>query len=305
MKILFKVKKIQDQVIVITGASSGIGLATSVLAAKKGAKVVMSSRNEDDLKDWVKKINELGGDAYAVKADVTSMEDLQFLRDEALARYGRIDTWVNNAGVGIFGYLMDADINEERALFETNFWGLRNACHQAIGAMSAHGGTIINLGSESSTAGYPILGMYSASKHAVKAFTEALRIELLDRNVPVAVSLIRPSAINTPFAEHALNRLISGEPSLGNDVYDPMLVAEAIIKCAENPKRDVYVGAPARKTALKDILLPERLDKELLKTIKEVCQGSPLTHHEIQEGLLHAPGKEGEIYGPFNQHSPH
>jgi short-subunit dehydrogenase len=241
----FITRPIDQQIIVITGASSGIGLATAEMAAKKGARVVLSSRNRDALKSCVEKIEAAGGKAIAVVADVSQLEDLQNLKREAIEHYGRIDTWVNNAGTSIYGYLMDSDLEEEKKLFETNFWGIRNGSRVAVEAMK-DGGTLINLGSEVSVAAQPIIGMYSASKHAVKAYTEALRSELRSLDIPVEVCLIRPAAIATPFPDHGANRLRKGEPSIPSPLYHPELVAEAILSCAEAPQRDVYVGGPSR-----------------------------------------------------------
>src|SRR6476469_10657338 len=187
-----RIKPVSDQVIVLTGASSGIGLATAKLAGERGAKVVLCSRNEDDLRAATEDIRQKGGEAIFVVADVSRYEDLLRLKDEAIKTYGRIDTWINNAGTSLFGYLMDTPIEDERKLFETNFWGTRMGCQIAVDCMKETGGTIINLGSEVSVAAQPLLGIYSATKHAVKAITEALRSELRDRNIPIEVTLIRP-----------------------------------------------------------------------------------------------------------------
>ncbi|RYZ75161.1 MAG: SDR family NAD(P)-dependent oxidoreductase [Proteobacteria bacterium] len=114
----FSPKKLKDQVIVITGASSGIGLATAKMAAKKGAKVVLASRNIKDLRDIVRDIKDDGGEAYAVTTDVAKEQDMRRLAREAVAKYGRIDTWINNAGVGIFGetpiFLLGIETRDQR-----------------------------------------------------------------------------------------------------------------------------------------------------------------------------------------------
>lgn len=293
----FKPKPLHQQTIVITGASSGIGLATAKLAAKKGAKVVLSSRNGDELHNCVDEINREGGNALAVMADVTRLEDLIRLKDETQAAFGSIDTWINNAGTSLFGYLMDTDMSEERKVFETNFWGTRMGCTVALEAMKAKGGTIINLGSEVSVASQPLLGMYSASKHALKAFTEALRSELKDRKIPIAVSLIRPTAIDTPFAEHAANRLPAGEPSLPSPQYSPELCAEAILKCAEKPQRDVYVGGPAKLSAIMDTFFPALKDLVAETRMKELKKGTKSVHHTMDENLHHPPSVEGQERG--------
>lgn len=290
-----RMKPVSEQVIVLTGASSGIGLATAKMASERGAKVVLCSRNEDELRAATEDIRQRGGTATFVVADVSRYEDLIRLRDVALTNYGRIDTWVNNAGTSLFGYLMDTPLDDERKLFETNFWGTRMGCQVAVECMQETGGTIINLGSEVSVAAQPLLGIYSATKHAVKAITDALRSELRDRNIPIEVTLIRPTAIDTPFAEHASDHLEEGSPSLPSPQYSPDVCAEAILKNAENPQRDVYVGGPAKLSAIIDTFFPQVKDMVAETRMKELKKGTTVPHKEENEGLHHASREESEV----------
>ena len=297
----FKPKQLKDQVIVITGASSGIGLATAEMAARRGARVVLAARNADALRKTVEGIVLEGGTAIFVEADVAEYSDLLRIRDEALKTYGSIDTWINNAGTSIYGYLMDSVIEEERKLFETNFWGARMGSDIAVKTMSETGGVLINLGSEVSVASQPLLGMYSSTKHALKAFTDALRTELKDRKILVEVCLVRPTAIDTPFAEHGTNRLDTGEPSLPSPLYHPNVAAEAILKCAENPQRDVYVGGPARLSAILDTFFPKVKDMMAETRMKELKKGTAKPHTGEQENLEGAAASEGETQGKFSE----
>jgi short-subunit dehydrogenase len=297
----FKPKSLKDQTIVITGASSGIGLATARMAAEKGAKVVLAAREIDELNHIVKSINSTGGNALAVETDVSKLDDLVKLGEESIKKYGRIDTWINNAGTSIYGYLLDADFEEEKKLFETNFWGARWGSQIAVNFMKENGGVLINLGSEVSVAAQPLLGMYSASKHALKAFTEALRSELRDKQFPIEVCLVRPTAIDTPFADHGANRLDAGEPSLPSPLYHPDVAASAILKCAENPQRDVYVGGPARLSAILDTFFPTVKDMMAESRMKELKLGTEVAHRETNESLDHASADVSEEQGHMNK----
>ncbi len=234
----FAPKSLKDQVIVITGATNGIGLACAKLAANRGAKVVMSSRNQKRLNQCVQEIMADGGIAVGVTADASLSVDLELIKEAALSRFGEINTWVNNAVSSVQGYLHQTSLDEERALFDINFWGTRMGSSLAVEVMKIHGGVLINLGSEVSVAPPPLLGMYNASKQAIAAFTEVLRSELRDQNIPIEVCLIRPTAIET----------------------DPTLAAEAILKCAEHPQRDVFVGGPAKLSAIVDTFFPKLKD---------------------------------------------
>lgn len=292
-----KLRRVEDQVIVITGASSGIGLATALMAGKKGATVVVSSRNARELDKTVRAIRAAGGEALAVTADVTSYDDMKDLARKTVRQFGRIDTWVNNAGISIFGPVLDTPLAEAHQLFETNFWGVHYGCLAAIEAMKDSGGVIVNVGSEVSERAVMPQTFYSASKHAVKGYSEGLRTELHKKGFPIRVSLVRPSGIDTPFTQHAVNHLEKGEPSLPSSVYHPDLVAEAILACAETGKRDVFVGGSAKFFKVFEHLAPGLLDY-LVEGISEKSErGARLPHTEENEGLMHAPAREGFIRG--------
>lgn len=238
-------KPIEEQVIVITGATSGIGLTTACLAADKGAKVVLAARNEEALKDAVDEIRESGGEACFCVADVSDFNAVGRISKKAIDEYGGFDTWVNNAGIIIFGKCDDISLEDHHRLFETNYWGVVHGSLIAIEHFRKHGGTLINVGSVDSDRAIPLQGPYSATKHAVKAFTDALRMELEYDDAPVSVSLIKPASTNTPLKDHAKSYL--GEaPELPPPVYDPILVAKAIVHCAEVAKRDMIIGGGGR-----------------------------------------------------------
>jgi short-subunit dehydrogenase len=293
-----KFKPIGQQTIVITGSSSGIGLATAEMAAKRGARVVIASRNGEDLEAIASRLNAAGGKVLAVVTDVREREDLENLRSEAEKAFGPIDTWINNAGGSIYGPLLEIPEDEERDLFEMNFWSVRHGSHVAVAALREKGGVLINLGSEVSVRSIPLQGMYATTKHAVKAYTDALRMELEHDQIPIAVSLVRPTAINTPFPDHAVNHLREGEPSLPDPTYHPDYAAEAILRCMEKPERDVYVGAPSKISAIMEFLMPRRADLHIEKTAYQgQTRGTAIRHQENNEVLISAAKQEGELLG--------
>jgi short-subunit dehydrogenase len=255
-----KLKKLRDQTIVITGASSGIGLATARMAAVRGARLVLAARNKEALETLTHEIRQRGGDAYYVVADVGVESDVREIARVAQERFGGFDTWINNAGTSIYGKLLDIESEDLRRLFETNFWGVVYGSLIAARHLRQRGGTIINLGSTFSDRAIPIQGMYSASKYAVKGFTDALRIELQKDELPVSVTLIKPSAIHTPFPQHAENYM-DREPTLPQPLYSPDVVARTILYCAEHPKRDVFVGVGGKFISLLGKYMPRLADK--------------------------------------------
>ena len=289
----YSLKPLDQQVIVITGPSSGIGLATAVIASAKGASLVLASRSEQVLDDLCRTLNENGGNAIRVVADVGDRIDMDRVADAAIARFGRIDTWVNNAGNSIYGRIQDVGEQDNRRLFDTNFWGVVNGSLAALPHLKASGGTLINVGSEVSEAVVPLQGMYSASKHAVKGFTDALRTELMADQVPVSVTLIQPTAVNTPYPEHARNYMAQ-EPKLPSPQIDPKQVAEAILDAACTPARDVKVGAMSKMNTAASKLTPRLADWMATKQVDRQAYDAPPRN---PMGALYQAGETVRIRG--------
>ncbi len=292
-------KPLADQVIVLTGASSGIGLATARLAAKYGAKLVLGARSGDVLAKLTQEINIAGGTAVHVVADVSETADLERLAATALGKFGEINTWINNAGVSIYGQLTDVSEEDSRRLFDVNFWGVVNGSLIALRSFGPSGGVLINIGSEVSDAVIPLQGMYSASKHAVKGFTDALRIEVERvEKKPIAITLIQPTAVNTPYPQHARNYMAK-EPKLPDPKIEPEQVAEAILKAATQHTRDVRVGLMARINTSLFRLFPRVADvlaaKQNDRQHYESAPSDPL-------GTLYKPGNSGHAHE--RRHTP-
>jgi short-subunit dehydrogenase len=255
-----KLKPVSEQTIVITGATSGIGLTTARMAAERGAKLVLVARNEEALKELSDELSSKKARVVHIAGDVADELVLRRAAEMAKANFGGIDTWVNNAGGSIYGRVMDVPTEDLRRMFDTNLWGVVNGSKVAVEHLREHGGALINVGSEVSDAPVPLQTMYAASKHAVKGFTDGLRMELEADKVPISVSLVKPTAIHTPFPENAKNYL-PYEPQLPSPLYAPDLVAEAILYCAENPKRDFFVGGMAKAHSSMALNTPRAFDK--------------------------------------------
>jgi short-subunit dehydrogenase len=255
-----KLKKLRDQVIVITGASSGIGLATARMAAAKGARLVLAARSSNALRDLADEITRRGGAALHVTADVGRQDDVREIVRAAEDRFGGFDTWVNNAAVAIYGRLLEIPVDDMRRLFETNFWGVVYGSLEGARHLRRRGGALINIGSTLSDRALPLQGIYSASKHAVKGFTDALRMELEEERAPVSVTLIKPGAIDTPYTQHARNYMDS-EAQHAPPVYAPETVARAILHAAEIPERDLFVGAGGKMVSAMGQYAPRITDR--------------------------------------------
>jgi short-subunit dehydrogenase len=291
-----QLKKLNEQVVVITGASSGIGLVTARMAAGRGARLVVAARSEEALKQLVDEINGAGGEAVYVVADVGNEDDVRHISEAAIRRFGGFDTWINNAGVSVYGKLMEISIEDQRRLFETNFWGVVYGSYVAAGHLKRRGGALINVGSTLSDRAIPIQGMYSASKHAVKGFTDALRMELEADSAPVSVTLIKPGAIDTPYTHHAKNYLES-EPTLPPPVYAPEVVAEAILYCAEHQEREVFAGGGGKALSVSEKYAPRLTDKLMEWTMIDMQKSGRPPRRREDNGLYKASGKLKERGG--------
>src|SRR3954471_738067 len=292
-----RLKPLKEQVMVITGATSGIGLATAKRAAERGARVVLCSRNESGLQEAVAQIEESGGTARGVVADVSSPDDVERLAAAAIEDFGSLNTLVNNAGVSFYGRLTEVALEDMRQLFEVNFWGMVHGARAAVPRLKATGGALINIGSIVSDRAIPLQGAYSASKHAIKGFTDALRMELQEEGAPISVTLIKPSAIDTPYFQHAKNYM-AVEPKPPAPVYAPEVVANAVLRAAEHPVRDITIGGGGRLLSAVGTALPRLTDFYMERSMFE-SQRSDVPA-ERREGNLYQPsGSEGKERGEY------
>lgn len=291
-----KLKPLNEQVIVITGASSGIGLATAKAAAKAGARLVLASRNGGALAKLEKEISDTDGQVVHAVADVAKRDEVEHIAQVARDKFGGFDTWINDAGVDIIGKLEQVSEDDHKRLMDTNFWGVVNGSLVAVKHLKANGGALINIGSVESDVAIPLQGMYAASKHAVKAFTNALRIELQDEKAPISVTLIKPWAMGTPLREHIKNYM-DREATLPPPVYAPEEAAKAILHAATHCRRDIYVGSASRVTSAMSHPVP-RLSDWLSKKImyRTQLRDEPQYTHDDN---LHAAGNDGNVRGEW------
>ena len=287
-------RPLADQVMVITGASSGIGLVTARAAARAGARVVLAARNEADLRNAVEGIQRDGGRATYVVADVANREDVERIAVEALRAFGRIDTWVNNAAVSMYGRIVDLSIDDMRRQMDVNYWGQVYGSLAAVRHLRERGGALINVGSALSDRAIPLQANYCAAKHALKGFTDGLRMELEEAGVPIAVTLVKPASIDTPFFEKAKTYL-GVEPQPVPPVYAPEVVSRVILTAAVTPTREVIAGGSGAKLSaarfaprLADLYM-ERWTFDSQKT-SQPANGRP---DNLYHPLVHDGGERG------------
>ncbi len=277
--------RLKDNVVVITGASSGIGRATALRLADKGAYVVAAARRERALETLAGECEQRGTPALPVVCDVTDEDAVEDLADEALSHFGRVDAWVNNAAVSLFARFEEAPSDAYRQVIETNLFGYIHGARAAIRCFREQGyGNLVNVSSMLSRGGSPYVSAYAASKYAVNGLSRSLRQELTDSDIEVSV--VMPASIDTPLFQQAAN--YTGRAVKPMDpVYAPEKVAHTITKVIKKPKPLTYVGNAGRMMGMLNNVSPPSYDKAMARQVE---------NDHFQE--LPAPPQEGNLYEP-------
>lgn len=290
-----KLKPIEQQTIVITGGSSGIGLTTAKMAAERGADVVILSRDEEGMRKICDDIRADGGKCDYIVADVGEREQVRSAVRTIVEKHGGFDTWYNCAGVGAYAKLQEISDEDHEKIFKTNYFGVVYGSLEALKHLKERGGTLINQGSIASDMPIPILGAYAATKHAVKGFTDSLREELIEQGAPVYVTLIKPAGIHTPFGQHAKN-YEDHAAVVPPPVYAPETVADAVLSAAESPIREVIVGGAGRGMTWMQRHMP-RIADQLFSRAFPALAFDKSKPKRGSDGGLHRPGSSGDMYG--------
>jgi short-subunit dehydrogenase len=282
---------LEHQVVVITGASSGIGRATAIEFAKRGANVVITARSAEGLEYTADECRAFDRRVVVHPADVTNTGDMENLARLTYDRFGKIDVWVNNAGVFALGEFENMPDEVFRRVIETNFFGVVNGTRAVLPYFRRQShGVLINVGSEVSNFAIRYGSAYTASKFAVKAFTSAIRQELLDTDIHVCT--VMPASIDTPLFQHAAN--FSGyaiKPA--RPIYTPEMVAETIADLALAPQREVFVGQAGRQLTAFYNVAPSVQERVVAKMVDE--------DHFEDKPATNTPGNLFEPRGPYGE----
>jgi NAD(P)-dependent dehydrogenase (short-subunit alcohol dehydrogenase family) len=283
--------KTKDAVVVITGASSGIGRATALELARQGASVVLVARREDALYALEAECEREGGRAFAVPTDVSIEDHVYGVAERAINHFGRIDVWINNAAVTAAGSFEQIPMPDFRRVLEVNLFGYIYGARAAVTYFKRQGsGILINVASMVAVTGEPYFTPYVISKFAIRGMSTSLRQELANENIEVCTVL--PAVVDTPLYNQSANYM--GKAIKAPGIPMPAEeVADAICGLIEDPESEIFVGAKARIAAALKFLAPGKFDKLSQETILE--------DHFEQE--IEVDNFRGNLYQPMREYA--
>jgi NAD(P)-dependent dehydrogenase (short-subunit alcohol dehydrogenase family) len=292
---------LSGKVVVITGASAGIGRATARAFAGRGAKMALLARGTDGLKAARQEIEAEGSQAIDLPCDVAEGEAVEAAAGTVEAELGPIDVWVNNAMVGVFAGFMDIDSEDFRRVTEVTYLGYVNGTRSALRRMLPRDrGTIVQVGSALAFRGIPLQAPYCGAKHAIEGFTESVRCELLHRRSGVRITEVHLPALNTP-QFHWVKTDLPGHPKPVPPIYQPEVAARGIVWAAEHPRRQVHVGASTVLTIWANRFLPGILDRYLARTGYDAQQAPWPVEDDRRDNLYEPVPGEHAARGEFDQ----
>jgi len=286
----------RGKVIVITGASSGLGREAARQFADRGACVVLAARRSDDLEETARQCRSAGGQALTVVTDVSQESDVEQLAETALSTWGRVDVWVNNAGVTLFAPLEAAPFEEHRRVIETNVFGAMLGARAVLPIFRAQRrGVLINVGSILSKIGQPFVPSYVISKFALRGLSESLRAELAEEP-DIHVCTLLPFTIDTPHFQTGANEM-GRQPRALPPMQSPEKVARALVSLAERPRRELHVPRVAALGLLAHWLFPTTTERLLLRALRTwhfSDAPQPSTDGNLYEGADERGMRHGE-----------
>ena len=254
------------EVVVVTGASAGVGRAVARAFGERGARVGLLARGEAGLDGARRDVEGAGGEALTVQADVGDAEQVEEAADRVEEEFGPIDVWVNNAMASVFSPVREMEADEFRRVTEVTYLGYVHGTQAALDRMAPRDeGTIVQVGSALAYRGIPLQSAYCGGKHAIQGFTESLRSELIHDDVNVQLTMVQMPALNTPQFEWVENRL-PRKPQPVPPIYQPEVAADAVTWAADHDREALWVGMPTVKAILGNRLIPRRLDRRLARS---------------------------------------
>ena len=293
-----RLKPLSEQVIVITGASSGNGLATAREAVRRGAAVLLVARNQRALKEIARDLERAGGRVAICAIDIATEGSAERIAEVATEKFGGFDTWVNDAAVTSYGTLEQLGMDEQRRIFDVNYFGMLQGCLAAVRHFRERGspGAIVCIGSILSDRTVIKQPAYSAAKAAVRSLAEGVRMDVEREGLPISVTLIKPAGMHSPFPEHGRNHM-DQPPGTPQIIYDPRLVADAILFAAEHRRRQIYVGGYGFTLSVLARLFPRITDRIMELALVRAQQYPADAGDPAARDNLFEPKKDGSIEG--------